>query len=142
MLYLVVKNPVTSADNLNHDLEVIKSWSNQWKLEFNPDPTKQATEVLFSQKNIPVIHPPLHFNGNIVTKVDKQKHLGLILDSKLSFRSHIIDKIVKTKKTIGMIKHLSNHLPIKTHKIMYKSLVRPHFDYCSEIFHIPPSNNG
>ena len=25
---------------------------------------------------------------------------------------------------------------------MYKSLVRPHFDYCSEIFHIPPSNNG
>ena len=25
---------------------------------------------------------------------------------------------------------------------MYKSLVRPHFDYCDIIFHIPPSNNG
>ena len=25
---------------------------------------------------------------------------------------------------------------------MYTSLVRPHFDYCGVIFHIPPFNNG
>ena len=142
MLYSVVKNPTISANDLKADPEIINHWAYQCKLELNPVPTKQATEVLFSQKYKPVDHPPLYFNGNIVTKVDKQKHLGLILDSKLSFRSHINEKIVKTKKTIGIIKHLSKYLPIKTLKIMYKSLVRPHFDYCSEIFHIPPSNNG
>ena len=41
-----------------------------------------------------------------------------------------------------MIKHLSKYLPIKTLILMYKSLIRPHFDYCDVIFHIPPSNNG
>ena len=33
--------------NANHDLDVINKWAYQWKLEFNPDPLKQATEVLF-----------------------------------------------------------------------------------------------
>jgi len=40
MLFSIVKNPELSADdlNLNH------RWAHQWKLEFNPDATKQTTE--------------------------------------------------------------------------------------------------
>ena len=41
-----------------------------------------------------------------------------------------------------MIRHLSKYLPIKTLILMYKSLIRPHFDYCDIIFHIPPNDNG
>ena len=47
---LFSKAPVISADDLNHDLDVICQWAYQWKMEFNPDPSKQATEVLFSCK--------------------------------------------------------------------------------------------
>ena len=43
MLYSIVKDPVTSASNLNDDLETIHRWAQQWKMEFNPDPAKQAT---------------------------------------------------------------------------------------------------
>ena len=50
MLFSIVKDPVISADDLNHDLDVICQWAYQWKMEFNPDPSKQATEVLFSCK--------------------------------------------------------------------------------------------
>ena len=142
MLFSIVKDPALSANELNQDLETIRQWAHQWKLEFNPDPTKQATELLFSYKKKPPIHPPLFFNGNTVTAVDEHKHLGLILDKKLSFKSHVNEKITKTKKIIGMIKHLSKYLPIKTLVLMYKSLVRPHFDYCSIVFHSPPANNG
>ena len=60
---------------------------------FNPGPTKQAVEVLFSQQKRDSNHPPLFFNGSIVLKVDDNKHLGLTLDSKLSFVNHINDKI-------------------------------------------------
>ena len=54
-------------------------------MEFNPDPTKQATEILFSTKNKPPYHPPLFFNGHTVSRVNEQKHLGLILDKKTFF---------------------------------------------------------
>ena len=44
MLFSIVKDPTTSADELNHDLQNITEWARQWKLEFNPDPSNQATE--------------------------------------------------------------------------------------------------
>ena len=40
-----------------------------------------------------------------------------------------------------MIKDLSQFLPIKTLIVMYKSLVRPHLDYCDIIFHNPPQED-
>ena len=68
-------------------------------------------------------------------KVNEQKHLGLILDSKLSFERHVNEKIMKAKKGIGIIKYLSKFLPIKTLGQMYKALVRSHLDYCDTISH-------
>ena len=61
-------------------------------MEFNPDPTKQAKEVLFSHKTKSPVHPDLVFNGTAVTKADENKHLGLILQSKLSFDLHLKEK--------------------------------------------------
>ena len=133
-----MKNPEISANCLNHDLEVIHQWAHQWKLEFNPGPTKQSTEVLFSCKKSSPHHPLIMFNGTVVAKMIEQNHLGLILDSNLSFRKHINEKIIKAKKNLGIIKHLSIFLPRKTLDQMYKSLVCSHLDYCDILYHIPP----
>ena len=141
MLFSIVKYPVVSANNLNHDLNIIQLWAHQWKMEFNPDPTKQTTEVLFSCKKPNPNHPQLIFNGTTVTKVNDQKHLGLILDSSLSSEKHLNEKIIKAKKHIGIIKHLSNFLPLKTLDQMYKALVRCHLDYCDIIYHMPSHQN-
>ena len=40
--------------------------------------------------------------NEIVAKVNEQKHLGLILDSKLSFEKHLNEKIINAKKNIGI----------------------------------------
>ena len=49
-LFSIVKDPETTANNLNNDLKEINKWAFQWKKGFNPDPTKQAQEVSFSRK--------------------------------------------------------------------------------------------
>ena len=137
MLFSIVNDPILSASELNHDLNVINQWAYQWKMEFNPDPNKQATELLFSCKRNNPNHPSLFFNGTVVPKVNEQKHLGLILDSKLSVERHINEKIIKAKKGIGIIKYLSKFLPLRTLDQMYKALIRSHLDYCDIIYHIP-----
>ena len=43
----VVDNINLSATNLNSDLSKINACANQWKMTFNPDPSKQAQEVIF-----------------------------------------------------------------------------------------------
>ena len=73
--------------------------------------------------------------------MNDQKHLGLILDQGLSFEKHLNEKITKAKKNIGLIKHLSKYLPLKTLDQMYKALVRPHLDYCDIIYHEPSKIN-
>ena len=110
-------------------------------MEFNTDPTKQATEVLFSCKKSSPNHPQLIFNGTPVARVKDQKHLGLILDPGLSFEKHLNEKITKARKNIGLIKHLSKYLPLRTLDQMYKALVRPHLDYCDIIYHEPSKIN-
>ena len=130
MLFSIVKDAKISANDLNHDLDVIHQWANQWKLEFNPDPNKQATEVLFSCKISNPSHPQIMFNGTIVSKMNEHKHLGLLLDSSLSFKKHLNEKIIKAKKNLGIIKHLSIYLPRKTLDQMYKVLIRSHLDCC------------
>ena len=58
MLHSIIEDSSMSADELNHDLETIRIWAHQWKMEFNPDPTKQANEVIFSWKRTKPPHPP------------------------------------------------------------------------------------
>ena len=46
-LFSVVDNINLSSTNLNSDLSKINACANQWKMTFNPDPNKQAQEVIF-----------------------------------------------------------------------------------------------
>ena len=82
-------------------------------------------------------HPPISFNEVPVKKDQEHKHLGIILDSKLSFTSHIKSITSKSRQGIGMSRFLSKYLPRHTVNDMYKLNVRPHLDYGDVIYHIP-----
>ena len=106
-------------------------------MSFNPDPNKQAVEILFPKKHEKDNYPPLNFNGDNVQTAISQKHLGLVLDSKLDFNEHINNKINKCNKIIGIIKKLSLFLSRKTLLTIYKSFVRPNLDYADIIYDKP-----
>ena len=118
-----------ATKKLNLDLEKISEWGFQWKMRFNPDPNKHANEVIFSRKSKVHFHPPFTFNNNDVRKCPHQKHLGSILDSKLDFNIHVVNKIKKCYRMTGIIKRLSVSVPRKALLIIYKSFIRPHLDY-------------
>ena len=78
--FLLYIDILTSANNLDKDLERISEWATQWKTNFNPGTTIQAQEVIFSH-----VHPLLLFNNANVTRTSSQKHLEIILDTQLKF---------------------------------------------------------
>ena len=134
-LFLRVRDIQVSQNALMNDLDTITLWAHQWKMEFNPDITKQAIEVVFSQKYKKPLHPPLTFNGIPVKREVQTKHLGVILDEKLTFRKHISEKIIKANKGIGMLKFLSKYTTRRVLDILYKLYVRPHLDYGDILYH-------
>ena len=99
-LFSVIFDKDLSAKNLNDDLNRINNWAFQWKMSFNPDPNKQAQEVIFSRKIQKSSQPSLIFNNNIVTQSLTQKHLGMFLDTKLDFQEHLKSIFSKVNKTL------------------------------------------
>ena len=136
-LFTVAENSNAAANDMNHDWELKMQWAHDWRMSFNPDPQKQAVELIFSTKKTEVDHPVILFNNVPVKKINEHKHLGIVLDSKLSFSAHIRGAISKTRKGIGLLKCLSKYLPRQSLNELYKLYVRPHLDYGDVLYHNP-----
>ena len=128
-LFSVVHNIHSSASNLNKDLKTINEWAFQWKISFNPDPNKQAQEVIFSRKSKNMRHPPLIFNKSKVFQSTTQKHLGLILNNRLSFKEYLTAMGTKVSRIIALVRKFQLILPRNALITIYKSFVRPYQDY-------------
>ena len=94
-LFSHVFDKYKSQSELNIDLQIISNWAFQWKMQFNPDPNKQAQEVYFSKKSNNENSLPVTFNNAKVVTCSTHKHLGLLLDKRLSFSEHIQSKTNK-----------------------------------------------
>ena len=70
-------------------------------MSFNPDPQKQAQEVLFCKKSQKVSHVKLLFNNSDILQTNSQKHLGVVLASKLTFHDHLDLVFTKVKKLLA-----------------------------------------
>ena len=88
----------TPTTNLNDDLNKIKNWAIQWKMNFNPD--QQAQEAIFSRKLQKTNYNQVYFNHNSVKQVPSQKRPGMYLETKLNFQEHLNNLLNKVNKTI------------------------------------------
>ena len=133
-LFSKLYNRDSSAAELNSDLAKICHWVHQCKMSFNPDPSKQAQEVIVSRKVNKDSHTPLTFNNSIVYQATSQKHLGIILDNRLSFEKHLRLVFNKINRTIGLLRKLQYLIPRSALLTIYKTFVRPNLDYGDIIY--------
>ena len=83
------------------------------------------------------------FGGRSTTfcsSVPEHKYLGVILqaksfNSKLNFKSHIKEAVVKARRSIGIIRHISRYVSREVLDQVYKLYVRPHLDYGDIVYH-------
>ena len=80
-------------------------------MSFNPDQSKPVQEVILSRKLKTVPRPSITFNNNPLSLCPAQKHLGLVLDSKLTFNEYINHILSKFNKSIGLLRKFPVVLP-------------------------------
>ena len=64
-----------------------------------------------------------------VSLTSVHKHLGMLLDDKLSYEHHLKSVLNKIKRTIGLLCKLHQILLRQSLITIYKSFIRPHLDY-------------
>ena len=102
---------------------------------FNPDPSKPAQEVIFSRKLKTVSHPTITFNNNSLSPCIVQKHLGLALESKLTFNSkHIKHILSKVNISTELLHKFQPVLPISSLLTIYKTFIHSYFHHADVVY--------
>lgn len=126
--------PINSLDccaRLQSDLDRLTDYCLRNKLFIN---ISKCCKVTFTRNRVQILHD-YSISGSIVTNKDNIRDLGVFLDSKLTFEKHVDHIVTKATKSLGFVlrtcKFFNN---IKTYLILYNSHVRPHLEYCSQVW--------
>jgi hypothetical protein len=130
-LFVMIDNNINEATTqLNTDLETLKQWASTWLVSFNPKKTKSMYVTL--KRNVNVI--PLTFDGQVLENVPHHKHLGLELNSTLTWKDHIDPVTANASKKLNLLAHLKHLLDRKTLLTMYLSFIRPTLEYANIVW--------
>jgi len=89
--------------------------------------TKQKISLLPSE-------PHIYLDGHSIDRVHSYKCLGVQVDETLSWEAHVFEVVGKVAKVLDALRRLRQICPQSTLVTIYKSLILPHFDYCSAVW--------
>lgn len=132
---LVVKNKSLEGAirMMNEDLDRIYNWLNLNKLKLNNDKTKWMTITRGQNINNRTTQTVKIANEQI-ERVSEIKYLGIVIDENLNFDKQIGACVKKTASKVNFLCRISRNFTLDTKKIIYNSIVLPHFNYCSTIY--------
>jgi len=127
-IYLGHRNIKTLENKIQSSINLIQNWCNEngFKIAIN-----KTTGVLFSKRsNLSRI--TLKIDQKQIKMDNKVKFLGVIFDSKLTWKQHIDYIIEKCKKRLNLLRAISGYgwgACKKTLLTIYKALIRSILDY-------------
>lgn len=69
-----------------------------------------------------------------ITSTGKEKDIGVVIDSKLTFSDHLAEKINKANSILGLIRRTFVYLDLPILKSLYTALVRPYMEYANQVW--------
>lgn len=76
-----------ATKNLQQAVEEISTWARPWKIRLNRE---KSTNVDFTLRKHG--YKPIVLNGEVLEKANHAKYLGVYLDKRLTWKTHIIKK--------------------------------------------------
>jgi len=112
--------------DLGEDLSKLYKWSEDWQMSFNLDKCKVMH--IGNNNNL----SSYSMGGQDLEEVDEERDLGVIINNKFKVDRQCAKVTKKANQVLGLIYRT---FACKNKNIMlklYKSLVRPHLDYCCQ----------
>ena len=116
---------------INGELENITLWLKINKLSLNINKTHF---IMFQRGKSTMSIPDITIDNQPIDNVEKTKFLGVVIDSKLSWKSHICLVARKLSKSIGMIIKAREYLNRSALLTLYYSFVYPYLTYCNHVW--------
>ncbi|KAK7093942.1 hypothetical protein V1264_007621 [Littorina saxatilis] len=116
---------------LQHDLDSLQQWSDNWLLRFHPD---KCHTLKLGNKKSEAKYFMKGKRGGVDVNIELQeseveKDLGVHVDNRLSFKEHVSIVSGKANQIVGVIRRTFDYLTEEMFIQLYKSLVRPKLEY-------------
>ncbi len=114
---------------LQEDLTKMFQWTHEWLLEFHPE---KCVSMRVGKSN-----PPLYtysLNNHDLKYSSCEKDIGVHIDNKLKFDTHISLKINKANRIMGIIRRTFEYMDKDIFCKVFKGLVRPHLEYANQVW--------
>ena len=112
-------------------LSDLQRWLSEWRIAIN---ISKSTVIIFARAERRFIQPrPVTFFGEPIEWVVTTGYLGVTLDTRLTWSSHIDQVRKRTVQRMGMLGSLLNRksgLSVRNGVLLYKQLIRPHDGLC------------
>ena len=129
-LMTVVYRQISSEEDcvgLQNDLDSLQEWEKEWLMEFHPS---KCQLLRVTNKKKPVVGQ-YKIHDHILEEVDSAKYLGVHIDSRLNFNTHV-DAITKKANSINaFLRRNFNHCSRKVKQATYTTYVRPVLEYAA-----------
>lgn len=134
--FLDLSTSILEIALLQSDLHSFVEWCENNGLRCNPS---KCSVIRFGRSSLPFIDYMME--GKVLQRVDHVRDLGVIFDSKMSFKQHIDYLDVKVRKIIFFIKRFSGKFKsVSTFRSLYFSFVYSRLMYASVVWR--PSEKG
>jgi hypothetical protein len=119
------ENPATASKMIQRHLNMIHQWTKRWKIKINES---KSSFITFTLKRETC--PQVTMNNISIPVCSEVKYLGLILDSKLTWNSHIKNKRKALNARLHLLRSLlRSKMNINNKLLIYKSLLKPLWTY-------------
>ena len=135
LLYRRIKSD-EDRNTLQHDLDQLQKWEDQWLMRFNPD----KCEVLQITTRRSPLQTQYTIHGQVLNSVDSAKYLGLNIHKTLSWDDHINKVTKKAHNTLSFLGRNISRCPTNIKAQCYSTLVRPSLEYASTVW--SPAKKG
>jgi hypothetical protein len=121
---------------LNDCFNQVLSWSERWLMKLN---TKKCKVLLLCSNKNNIVKYSYGFDSQnlgfiALDREESIKDLGVIVDSELSFASHVYDKVNSAYRILGVIRRNFLHVDKLSFLTLYKSLVRCHLEFNNSVW--------
>ena len=130
-IFFKANNLDTLQTTVNREMSKLVNWVNSNRLALN---VSKTNFVIFSAKNKPLKPVTIIINRQAIQQNDYVKYLGVLIDSKLSFKQHITAITKKISRAIGLLYKLRQYVTRKVLIMMCYSLIYPFLIYALPIY--------
>ena len=121
------KTILVSITNSQRSLDIVSNSCIRNKMTINTGKTKFMI-VTPSSKDY-ILPKELYIQDVKLSQVHVYEYLGVLIDDKLNMEAHIDKMCTDVQKKYGILRKIRRYVSEETALLIYKVMIRPHFDY-------------